>query len=376
MRNEKGQMLVQALVAIGLISVASFFMAQMFVDQHRQIRSIEMKQESIDLRNLLTMTLMSSATCCPLGNSSIADYDFTEGSTSDVSLKSMFSFCSSSSNPNPPVLISSSGGTFYKYFTVKNISLINITRPDAVASPSKYLANIKVDIENRDQSGRVLNPIVLPISFSTSTIASEPAASTKRRVTACSNVSGAGGGSSMAGDFTNGAQVYSVAGTYSFTIPANVTRIKVELWGGGTMANVNDSGGFTGASGGYSLDYFQVTPGTSYSVVVGKAGPTNLPTSGNAGNSSFGALLTAGGATFVPGGTKGGVGSGKWGVNGIDGVVSITSSFYEEGWGTHYSCSPVNGAQAPFGSYQWGSGAGTCGGIPRDAQPGRVVLSW
>ncbi|MFM6930027.1 MAG: hypothetical protein ACKOX6_16265 [Bdellovibrio sp.] len=376
MRNEKGQMLVQAVVAIGLISIASYFIAQMFVDQHRQIRTIEMKQESIDLRNLLTMTFMSSTSCCPIGNSSIADFDFTEGSTVDVPVKSIFSFCTSSSNPSPPVLVGSSGGTVYKYFNIKNISLINITRPDAVASPNKYLANIKVDIENKDTTGRPLNSLVLPISFLTSTIATEPAASTKRKVTACSNVSGAGGGSSMAGDFTSGAQVYSVPGTYNFTIPANVTRVKVELWGGGTMANVNLSGGFTGASGGYSLDYFQVTPGTSYSVVVGKAGPTNLPTSGNAGDSSFGSLLIAGGATFVAGGTKGGIGSGKWGVNGIDGVTSITSSYYEEGWGNHESCLPVNGTQAPFGSYQWGSGEGTCGGIPREAQPGRAVISW
>lgn len=231
-------------------------------------------------------------------------------------------------------------------------------------------------MENKDTTGKALNPIVIPISFSTSTIASEPATSTKRKVTACSNVTATGSGSSEGGgDFTNGVQVYNVAGTYSFKIPDAVTRIKVELWGGGTAAPYNSLGGFTGASGGYSLDYFSVTAGTVYSVVVGKE-----VTYGNTadGSSSFGTLLAVKGGKIGNSGTGsiGGAGSGKWGIDGENGYNAIVSSVYEEGAGSHYSCDPVNGPPSPMGNYKWGSGQGTCGGTPISPQPGRAAISW
>lgn len=181
-------MLVQAMVAIGLISIASYFMAQMFVDQYRQIRTIEMKQESIDLRNMLTMTFMSSSTYCPIGNTSIADYDFIEGSSGDVSIKSVLNYCPSSSNPTPPVLVSSERGPEFRFFTIKDFSLINITQPDANGAPEKYLANLKVDLVNKEVNGRSLRFILLPISFSTKTISSEPLTSKKIKASSYSSM--------------------------------------------------------------------------------------------------------------------------------------------------------------------------------------------
>lgn len=64
----------------------------------------------------------------------------------------------------------------------------------------------------------------------------------------------------------------------TFAVPTNVTRIDVEMWGagGGGGAGYNDginlfSGGGGGA-GAYTLNYFTVTPGSSFSITAGAGG--------------------------------------------------------------------------------------------------------
>jgi hypothetical protein len=78
-------------------------------------------------------------------------------------------------------------------------------------------------------------------------------------------------------------QVFTSSGT--FIAPTNVSTIIVEAWGGGGQGGTGSStysvGGGGGGAGGYTKVYYNVTPGTSYPVVVGAGGTPTEPTGGS-----------------------------------------------------------------------------------------------
>ena len=84
--------------------------------------------------------------------------------------------------------------------------------------------------------------------------------------------------------------VFTTNGT--FAVPTNVTRIKVELWGGGGGGGKGNSSGGSGGgggAGGYAFNVLNVVPGTNYPVTVGIGG-----TNGVAGTfSSFSNWISA-----------------------------------------------------------------------------------
>jgi len=112
-------------------------------------------------------------------------------------------------------------------------------------------------------------------------------------------------------------QTYNSSGT--FTVPAGVTSVTVECWGGGgsgggTTAN-RARGGGGGAGGAYARSILTVTPGTGYTVTVGGT-RTGTNGAGQTGNPSwFGTTSTvyaqggAGGAAPNRGTVAGGTGS-------------------------------------------------------------------
>jgi hypothetical protein len=93
---------------------------------------------------------------------------------------------------------------------------------------------------------------------------------------------------------------YMVAGSYTFTVPPNVTEVVVELWGGGS-GGTQQSGG---TSGGYARTIQTVTPGSSIPVTVGAGSAYGLSSTLDAGNSQvvfpLGYILAYGG-TGIPG---------------------------------------------------------------------------
>lgn len=113
-------------------------------------------------------------------------------------------------------------------------------------------------------------------------------------------------------------QVFDSSGT--FIVPAGITKIMVEAWGGGgngysdsTYRSCIYAGG---GGGGYGRQTFTVSSGNSYSVTVG----------GSSQSSSFGALLTASGGTDATIGTAcgstpgtGGISTALFNINGSDG---------------------------------------------------------
>jgi len=71
-----------------------------------------------------------------------------------------------------------------------------------------------------------------------------------------------------------GANGYSTPGTYSWTAPAGVTTAYVFVWGGGGNGGYSDTEVCAGGGGGEFAGHFAyaVTPGNSYTVVVGANG--------------------------------------------------------------------------------------------------------
>jgi hypothetical protein len=94
----------------------------------------------------------------------------------------------------------------------------------------------------------------------------------------------------------------STAGTATFTVPAGVTVVDVEVWsGGGGSGGTTGAGGASqgGGGGGYARGLVSVTPGQVITVTVGVGGTagTSAPTNGgNGGASSFGTSITCSGA--------------------------------------------------------------------------------
>lgn len=133
--------------------------------------------------------------------------------------------------------------------------------------------------------------------------------------------------------------VYSTAGSFNWTAPAGVTRIHVQVWGGG-----GGGGGATGCTGygngggggGYAESILSVTPGISYPVRVGSGGATVANAAAFSGaSSSFGptaspTLATTVSATGGQGGLRdceaesntalGGTGFGQIAMSGGSGV--------------------------------------------------------
>lgn len=103
---------------------------------------------------------------------------------------------------------------------------------------------------------------------------------------------------------------YSAAGNFTFTVPAGITMIHVQAWGGGGGGGGASSGASAGAgggAGGYAEGVYTVTPGQVIAVAVGLGGlggNTAGSDGQNGGSTSVGSLLS------IPGGTggKGGVG--------------------------------------------------------------------
>lgn len=98
------------------------------------------------------------------------------------------------------------------------------------------------------------------------------------------------------------AALFSTSGTW--TAPANVTRVKVTVIGGGGAGGFS---GQTGGRGGYGFNYYTVVPLNAYAVTVGLGGVAGTYASGTAGgSSSFGAFITAtggaGGLYYTTGG--------------------------------------------------------------------------
>ncbi len=111
--------------------------------------------------------------------------------------------------------------------------------------------------------------------------------------------------------------VFGTAGATNWTVPAGVTGVTVEVWGGGGGGGGSPNAGGAqfghgGGGGGYGRQLATVTPGAVLTITVGAGGTgqkTNSNTGGNGGTSSVTGLNVppAVSATGGRGGSSGGI---------------------------------------------------------------------
>lgn len=110
-----------------------------------------------------------------------------------------------------------------------------------------------------------------------------------------------------------GQQAYTSAGSYTWVAPTGVTKVSVVAVGGGS----GGSGSYPGSGGGLGYkNNYTVTPGSSYTVVVGSGGSYN----GSGGTNSYFVstcvVKGGGGPSCYPGTVSGGTYTGDGGGNG------------------------------------------------------------
>lgn len=153
--------------------------------------------------------------------------------------------------------------------------------------------------------------------------------------------------------------VFGTAGTTVWAVPAGVTQITVEVWGGGGGGGGSpDAGGAAfghgGGGGGYGRQIVTVTPGTNLSITVGAGGTgqkTNSNPGANGGTSTVSGMVAPPASVSATGGRGGSSG-------GIEGAIIGRG-------GTSTATFNISGqdAVAPFFTlYQRAGGAGGNGG--------------
>jgi hypothetical protein len=158
----------------------------------------------------------------------------------------------------------------------------------------------------------------------------------------------------------------SAGAVQTFTVPAGVTKIAVEAWGGGgtggstaTSPFLGAVGGGGGGGGGYVKAWFTVTPGSTVNIVVGKGG--TAATAATASTVTYGAATVSAdpgnnAVTTVPalGGLvcAGGRGGGITVSNGFQSFVFVKGA---DGQAPVYTVSVI-GSNQYTDNYQWGRG--------------------
>ncbi|MDQ0202466.1 glycine-rich domain-containing protein [Pectinatus haikarae] len=203
----------------------------------------------------------------------------------------------------------------------------------------------------------------------------------------------------------NGQQIYSTAGTYTFTAPKSALYKVLVVGaggGGGSCTSAVNSAGGGGGAGGYAKKNIYLSKGATVTVTVGAGGSGAINSDGgNGGTSSFGTYCSATGGTGgihaisgSPFGTGGSGGVGTNGdINGIGGIgdapqllaPSSTSTGGTGGNGGNsilsYTALSNNGT-GTIGTLGAGGGGGDCTGITVASYAGGaggtgvVIIEW
>ncbi len=187
---------------------------------------------------------------------------------------------------------------------------------------------------------------------------------------------------------------FSTPGTYTWVVPADVSRICVEVWGGGgngANGDWNTGGGGGGGGGGYGYGCYTFQPNSSHTVIVGgsggrssidgtllyaNAGSNGTVTAGGSGGISNGTILNitgavgnAGNGLPYPGwiGQMGGGAGGKGANGGSGGVGGQATGSAAAGSGSAFGGGGGGGgAENSYRTNYNGAGGGS----------GAVIISW
>jgi trimeric autotransporter adhesin len=178
-----------------------------------------------------------------------------------------------------------------------------------------------------------------------------------------------------------GSTLHAITDTYnsstSWTVPAGVSSVTVEAWGGGGNGAGAGSNGGGGGGGAYARSTLSTTPGTVYTLVVGgAASPTSVRIGAGTDLVRAAAGLTAGTQIGAAGGQEGNcVGSVKYsGGRGADGTSPgpFVSASGGGGGGSAFTNFPgdyLNPTTSALGGN--GTGPGGAGGQSGAGAPGQ-----
>lgn len=172
---------------------------------------------------------------------------------------------------------------------------------------------------------------------------------------------------------TIGASPYTVPSTGTYTIPAGVTSITVDCWGGGgggggVGSSANDSRGGGGGGGACSTITFAVTPGTVFNIDIGAGGSAGSNSGGNGGTGGTSRMYI--GATIYASASGGAGGQGK--NNGTAGTGGAGGS---TGLGTVRSGGNGIAGDPAIGSYDFGGSGGGGAGTTANGSNGNSPVS-
>ena len=167
--------------------------------------------------------------------------------------------------------------------------------------------------------------------------------------------------------FSGSNNVTYSGGSATFTVPAGVTQVSIELYGGGGGSSSNAGGG----AGGLVTGFLQVIPGESLTVNAGGAGNNFLtsafPNGGTGGANGIGGgggysgILRGVTALAIAGGGGGG-GSGTIGGDGGGSTGQVGQGTGGGGGGTQSAGGAAGGGNAQSGSLGTGGNGDTNGG--------------
>ena len=179
---------------------------------------------------------------------------------------------------------------------------------------------------------------------------------------------GVGMGVSGIQEFTYDASTVTSDGnsSHSWTAPAGVTHVLIELWGGGG----GGGGGVGGGGGAYSRSVIEVTPGTTYTVLVGGGGDGFDP-SGHDSHYGFTSSLTLAGQELIYAG--GGEAGNAANSGGPGGPIDPSAVISRAGLAGQL----LTGGSA-FGASFCPNGNRTSrgGDVFQSGEPGYVLLTW
>jgi hypothetical protein len=208
--------------------------------------------------------------------------------------------------------------------------------------------------------------------------------------------------------FSQSTQTFNVNG--SFTVPAGITSMQVECWGGGGKGGARTTNGQGGGAGGgaYSKSLLAVTSGTTYTVTVG-AGAISTSAGGDSWFINNTTVMAKGGNSVLDNtttGATGGLASASIGTVKFNGGNGANSAATYGGGGGSSAGTAANGttainnigAIAPAGGANGGAGrnategTGTIGAAPGgggggafrttanqvggNGANGRVIITW
>jgi hypothetical protein len=179
-----------------------------------------------------------------------------------------------------------------------------------------------------------------------------------------------------------GVREFVGAGSTSFFVPNNITRIRVQAWGAGGGANAN----FSGGSGSYIDWNLSVSPGQQLTIERGTGGfaALGIGTAGNGGATRI--INTSNGIVFISCGGGGGAQAAANGSGGIPNPAVITTGTAKNGFdGRPGVCvspaylGPV-GDFSPTGGYPVFAGSGgesrIASNAPLGGLAGAVIITW